>query len=400
MAQDTYKYIIAGGGLAGCNAIEGIRSQDPKGSILLISDESYLPYDRPPLTKKLWFGKKKVEDIFVHDRQYFEEKGVKVILGLQATSIDADNKTVHCKNEQSFRYEKLLLATGGIPRILNIEGGDLEEIYYYRYLDDFLHLKSQVSEGSNALVIGGGFIGSEIAAALNINKVHVTILMDGPYLVDRVFPEPLGMALQVEYIRRGVKILSQDRPVSIIKRDGLLSTTTQSSRIVNSDVIIAGIGIEPEIQLAESAGLNIRDGIIVNEYLQTSSQDIYAAGDNAYFPYRSLDMETRVEHWDNAVNQGKTAGMNMAGAHSPYTYMPYFFSDLFNFGYEAVGQISSKLQTYADWEKENVTGIVYYVRDSVIRGAMMCNVWNRVDEAREWIKNKRKISPAGLRQEK
>ena len=400
MAQDKYKYIIIGGGLVGCYAVDGIRSQDSEGSVLLISNESYLPYDRPPLTKKLWFGKKTVEDIFVHDDQYFVDNGVKVMLDMEASEIDPDNKTVTCKSGKTYKYEKLLLATGGVPRKLDIEGGNLEEIYYYRYLDDFLHLKSQVREGSNALVIGGGFIGSEIAAALNINKVHVTILMDGPYLVDRIFPKSLGMAVQKDYIHRGVKILSQDSPVSITKGEQFFSTRTKSSRVIHSDAIVVGIGIEPDTKLADSAGLEVGNGIIVNEFLQTSRKDIYAAGDNANFPYQALGINTRVEHWDNAVNQGKTAGMNMAGAQTPYDYMPYFFSDLFDFGYEAVGMINSQLETYTDWEKENEKGIVYYIQDSKIRGAMMCNVWEKVDEAREWIKSKKQISHAGFRREK
>ena len=223
--------------------------------------------------------------------------------------------------------------------------------------------------------------------------------MDGPYLVDRIFPKSVGTAIQQEYIRRGVKILSQDSVVSITKRDGLLSTTTRSNRIINSDVVIIGIGIEPETELANSAGLKLGNGIVVNEFLQTSNQDIYAAGDNACFPYQVLGIDTRVEHWDNAINQGKTAGVNMAGANVPYNYMPYFFSDLFDFGYEAVGLVSSKLQTYADWEKENEKGILYYVQDSKIRGAMMCNVWEKVDEARKWIKSNKQISPSKLRRQ-
>ncbi|MEJ2647416.1 MAG: FAD-dependent oxidoreductase [Sedimentisphaerales bacterium] len=399
MAENNFKYVIVGGGLAGCYAIDGIRSQDSAGSVLLISMESYLPYDRPPLTKKLWFGKKKVEDIFIRDRQYFVENGTKVLLETQAVSIDAANKTVTCEGEETYHYEKLLLATGGTPRRLNIEGSDRKEIYYYRYLDDYLRLKSHVSEGTNALVIGGGFIGSEIAAALNVNKVHVTILMDGPYLVDRVFPRSVGTAIQQDYVRRGVKILSQDSAVSITKRDHFLSATTKSNRVINSDVVIVGIGIEPSTELAESASLEVGNGIVVNEFLETSNKDIYAAGDNACFPYQVLGIDTRVEHWDNAINQGKTAGMNMAGAHTPYNYMPYFFSDLFDFGYEAVGLVSSQLQTYGDWEKENEKGILYYIQDSQVRGAMMCNVWNKVNEAREWIRSNKQISLAKLRRE-
>jgi NADPH-dependent 2,4-dienoyl-CoA reductase/sulfur reductase-like enzyme len=140
--------------------------------------------------------------------------------------------------------------------------------------------------------------------------------------------------------------------------------------------------------------LAVENGITVNEFLQSSSPDIYAAGDNANFPYQALGRRMRVEHWDNAVNQGKTAGMNMAGAHTAYTYMPYFFSDLFDFGYEAVGLVNSKLETYADWQKENNKGVVYYLEDGFVRGVMMCNVWEKVDAARKLIKsNKRMTAP-------
>jgi 3-phenylpropionate/trans-cinnamate dioxygenase ferredoxin reductase component len=391
MENKKYNYIIVGAGLAGCHAVEGIRSHDSKGSILLASGENYLPYDRPPLTKKLWFGKKKVEEIFVQPQQYFADNSVDVLLNIKAIRIDAINKTV-IFNDGSCNYGKLLLATGGAPRRLNIEGGNLDEIYYYRYLDDFIRLKSKVHEGTKALVIGGGFIGSEIAAALNINKADVTMLMRGEYLVENIFPQNLGAAIQNDFVERGVKIFTRDNPVSIVRRNSHLVTRTSAGREISSDVVIVGIGIEPEAQLAKSAGLVVKDGIVVNEFLQTSSPDIYAAGDNAYFPYSVISRNMRVEHWDNAINQGKTAGMNMAGERIAYTYMPYFFSDLFDFGYEAVGMVSSKLKTFADWQKENNTGVVYYLEDSKVRGVMCCNVWDRVDAARELIKSNKQMT--------
>jgi len=321
---------------------------------------------------------------------------VDVVLDTMVVGINAADKTITCKDGSTYQYEKLLLATGGTPRRLPIEGGNLEEIYYYRYLDDFLRLKSQVHEETGALVIGGGFIGSEIAAALNINKADVTMLVRESYLVEHVFANKLGNAIQEKYIRRGVKIFTQDSPVSITKRNKHLVTRTKGGKEISSDVIIAGIGIEPEVKLAKSAGLAVENGIVVNEFLQSSSPDIYAAGDNANFPYQVFGKRMRVEHWDNAVNQGKTAGMNMAGARNAYTYMPYFFSDLFDFGYEAVGLVSSKLETFADWQKENDTGVVYYFENGKVRGAMMCNVWNKVDAARELIKSNERLTIAQL----
>jgi NAD(P)H-nitrite reductase large subunit len=396
MTSEKFDYIIVGAGLTGCNAVDGIRSLDKSGSILLIGEERHLPYDRPPLTKKLWFGKKTVEEIFVHDQQYYADNKADVVLNTKVVKLDTAGKTIVCEDGKSCRYGKLLLATGGAPRRLDIEGGNLDEIYYYRYLDDFIRLKSQVREGTKALVIGGGFIGSEIAAALNLNKVDVTMLLHGPYLVDHVFPKALGHAIQDDYIRRGVNIFTDDSPLSFSRRNKHYVTRTKNGKEISSEVIIAGIGIEPEVRLAKLAGLIVKNGIMVNEFLQTSSPDVFAAGDNAYFPYQALGKRMRIEHWDNAVNQGKMAGMNMAGARTAYTYMPYFFSDLFDFGYEAVGVVSSKLETYADWQKENETGVVYYLEDGIVSGAMMCNVWNKVDVARELIKEKKHLTAAQL----
>jgi 3-phenylpropionate/trans-cinnamate dioxygenase ferredoxin reductase subunit len=396
MALKKFKYVIIGAGLAGCSAIEGIRGQDKAGSILLIGDEKYLPYDRPPLTKKLWFGKKTVEEIFVHPQKYFADNGVDILLNTKAVKVNAVSQIVNCIDGNTYQYQKLLLATGGRPRKLGIEGGNLSEIYYYRYLDDFNKLKSEVGARTKALVIGGGFIGSEIAAALRINNADVTMLVRGTYLTEQVFDKSLGAAVSEDYVRRGVKILWEDSPVWIDRRGKNMLTHTKSGKEITADVVIAGIGIDPEVQLAKSAQLAIENGIEVNEFLQTSMPDIYAAGDNAYFPYAALGRRMRVEHWDNAIMQGKTAGMNMAGMRTAYTHMPYFFSDLFDFGYEAVGLVSSKLEMFADWQEENKTGVIYYMEDSKVLGVMMCNVWNKVDAARELIRSGRRLTTAEL----
>jgi NADPH-dependent 2,4-dienoyl-CoA reductase/sulfur reductase-like enzyme len=162
-------------------------------------------------------------------------------------------------------------------------------------------------------------------------------------------------------------------------------------------MVIAGVGIAPSLDLPRKAGLQTANGIIVDDYLQASLPDIYAAGDVAFFPYRALGKQTRVEHWDNALNQGKWAGRNMAGAREPFTYMPYFFSDLFEFGYEAVGEVDARLETFADWQKENDTGVIYYLRDGQVRGAMMCNVWDKVEAARELIRKAEPVSKDSLR---
>jgi len=397
MKEEAYEYIIVGGGLAGESAVEGIRERDKKGAILLVGSEKHLPYDRPPLTKKLWFGKKKVEDIFLHDRKFYDQSGVTVASGLTVTSLDAKGKTITADDGKKYRFQKLLLATGGAPRTLAIPGGTLEGICYFRTLDDYLRLRTESTEGRSAVVVGGGFIGSEIAAALAINKVEVTMIFPDAYLVTKVFPESLGRALLKQYRARGIKVLVNEMPSAFAKTGGKFITQTQSGVKLESDMVIAGIGIAPALELPRTAGLQTANGVIVNEYLEASLPGIYAAGDIAFFPYQALEKQTRVEHWDNALNQGKWAGRNMAGAREPYTYMPYFFSDLFEFGYEAVGEVDARLETFADWQKENDTGVIYYLKDNKVRGAMMCNVWDKVEAARELIRNAENVTPADLR---
>jgi 3-phenylpropionate/trans-cinnamate dioxygenase ferredoxin reductase subunit len=397
MAEQSFAYIIVGGGLAGASAIEGIRELDKKGSLLMIGREKHLPYDRPHLSKKLWFGKKKVEDIFLHKHEFYTQNNAAVAVGTTVKALDAVGKTVADHMGKTYRFEKLLLATGGTPRTLPIPGGNLEGICYYRYLDDYLQIRQKASAGRSAVIIGGGFIGSEIAAALNINNVDVTMIFPDPYLVSRIFPEYLGRAIQDHYRSRGIKIIAGDQP-SVFSKDGKGFTTyTLSGKTITSDMVIVGIGISPSVELAESAGIRTGNGIVVNDLLQTSNPDIYAAGDNAFFPYQALGVQTRVEHWDNAINQGKWAGRNMTGVQKPFAYMPYFFSDLFEFGYEAVGEVDARLETFADWQKENETGVIYYLKEGKVRGAMMCNVWEKVEAARTLIRQGETVEPDKLR---
>ncbi len=396
MAMQDFAYVIVGGGLAGSSAIEGIREIDKSGTILLISDEKHLPYHRPPLTKKLWLGKKKVEDIFFKDQKFYDDNGATLMLATRVAAIDAASKTLSDETGRTFRFGKLLLATGGRPRRLTIPGGDLPGVCYYRYLDDYLATKAQAGEGKSAVVIGGGFIGSEIAAALNVNHVAVSMIFPAATLCNHVFPADLGAAIHERYRQHGVNMLPGDRAMAISRTGKGWLTRTQNGREVESDMVIVGVGIEPSMGLAKSAGVHTGSGIVVNAYLQSSHPDIFAAGDNAFFPYQALGMSMRVEHWDNALSQGKKAGRNMAGAREPFMYMPYFYSDLFEFGYEAVGDVDSRLETFADWEKENDTGVVYYLRNGVVRGAMMCNVWKKLDTAREMIRKAHRVAAREL----
>ncbi|HUW51276.1 MAG TPA: FAD-dependent oxidoreductase [Sulfuricella sp.] len=392
-----YDYVIVGGGLAGASAIQGIRERNPGGSILLISGEARLPYDRPPLSKKLWFGSMKVEEIYLHDQAYYDSNAVVLSLGARVVKLDPQAKTLADANGRQYRFGKLLLATGGAPRKLPIPGGDLDGICYYRSLDDYLQIRSEATTGKSALIVGGGFIGSELAAALNINQIDVTMIFPDSYLCSRVFPDYLGQAVQRHYQKRGINVLAGDKPVSFSRDGARFVTVTVTGKTIVSDLLIVGVGIAPATELAQQAGLEVGNGIVVNEYLETSSPDVYAAGDNAFFPYPALGQSMRIEHWDNAMIQGQWAGRNMAGAREPFTYQPYFFSDLFEFGYEATGEVDSRLETFADWQEENRTGVIYYLREGRVRGVMMCNVWEKIEAARALIRKGEIVTPESLR---
>jgi NADPH-dependent 2,4-dienoyl-CoA reductase/sulfur reductase-like enzyme len=396
MARQSFKYVIVGAGMAGASAVEGIRDVDRQGSILLAGAERDEPYDRPPLSKQLWTGGKTVAEVALHGDAFYKANAVDLRLGLDVTHIDPPAHTVRDDHGNVYFYDRLLLATGGTPRRLNIPGSDLDGISYYRTLHDYRQLRAAAAEGKSALVIGGGFIGSEMAASLRANRLGVTMIFPSSWLVSRVFPESLGRYLTAQYRANGVDVLAGDVPLSIQPNGGGYLARTRAGREIRADLVVAGVGVTPTVSLAQSAGLSVGDGVVVDEFLRTSAPDIYAAGDIALFPEAGFGPR-RLEHWDNAVSQGRHAGRNMAGAHEPFSYVPFFYSDLFEFGYEAVGDVDSRLATFADWQEENKTGVVYYLDGDRLRGAMMCNVWGKVDAARALIQKAERVSEESLR---
>jgi NADPH-dependent 2,4-dienoyl-CoA reductase/sulfur reductase-like enzyme len=386
----SHRYVIVGAGLAGVSAAQAIRERDRRGTILIIGAEEHLPYDRPPLTKQLWTGAKTAAQIFLHDRRFFDDKGITLALGMKALTLDPAHRTLLDSAGRQHRYERLLLATGGVPRRLTIPGHDLEGVFYFRTLDDYLRLRREAGPHSSAVVIGGGFIGSELAAALAGVKVDVTMIFPSPYPCHRVLPEALGRAVQKTFEDHGINVLANDVPTSISRSKHRFLTRTSGRHEIESEIVIVGVGIDPEVSLARKAGLAVQDGVLVDRYLRTSHPGIYAAGDLASFPDVEPGRNRRIEHWDNARAQGRLAGLNMAGGHEPYDYLPYFFSDLFDLGYEAVGEVDPLLETRCDWKKENHTGTIHYLKDGKVKGALMCNVWGKVAAARALILKDRK----------
>jgi NADPH-dependent 2,4-dienoyl-CoA reductase/sulfur reductase-like enzyme len=375
-----YKYLIIGGGLAGDGATRGIREHDPEGSIGLISMEPDPPYMRPDLSKKLWKGKP-LDEIWRKT-----EERAELHLNRKVTQLDPKKKYVCDDKEDEYTYEKLLIATGGAPKHLLLGKG---EIIYFRNFQHYKHLRELTESGDHFAVIGGSFIGSEIAAALTIVGEKVTMLVRGEAICEHIFPGDLAHFLNDYYRQKGVEVLTGETVASLQREEKGLTIKTESGRVIQADGVVAGIGIHPNLDLAKEAGMKIDDGIVVNERLETSVPDIYAAGDAANFFHSTLEKRTRVEHENNAVEMGKTAGRNMAGATEAYTHIPMFYSDLFDLGYEAVGEMSSKMEMIPDWqEKPFKKGVIYYMDDGRVRGVLLWNVWKKVDDARALLKEK------------
>jgi 3-phenylpropionate/trans-cinnamate dioxygenase ferredoxin reductase subunit len=375
--MNPYKYLIIGGGMTADAAIKGIREIDPAGTIGLVSLEPNPPYNRPPLTKGLWKGKP-FDSIWRHTPSL----GVTLRLAHRIVSLDAGSLVATDDQGEQYHGEKLLLATGGTPRRLSF-GED--EIIYYRRLEDYQRLADMTGTGKSFIVIGGGFIGQEIAAALALNGKKVTMLFPEDSLGARLFPHDLSVFLNRFYREKGVRLVRAEQAGGISSRRGRPVLETLSGKSLVADGLVAGIGIEPNTGLARTAGLTVGNGISVNDYLLTSHPNIYAAGDVAEFFNPALGKRLRLEHEDNANSMGRQAGRNMAGASETFHYLPFFYSDLFELGYEAVGELDSRLETAADWAEPFKKGIVYYFRDDRVCGVLLWNVWNKVPAARALI---------------
>jgi 3-phenylpropionate/trans-cinnamate dioxygenase ferredoxin reductase subunit len=389
-----YKYLIIGGGMTGDAAARGIREIDSNGSIGVISAERHRPYNRPPLSKAAWKGMP-IEQVW----RLPEVPGVEFHLERTARGLDPQSKSVTDDHGAAYTYEKLLLATGGTPRRLPF-GGD--EILYYRTLDDYERLRKMAGERVRFAVIGGGFIGSEIAAALAMNGRDVVMLFPGDGIGDRIFPPDLRRFLNSFYREKGVSVLPEESAVSLEPRGShfalkIRNAATKVEREVEVDGLVAGIGIEPNVELARAAGLRIENGIVVDEFLQASHPDIYAAGDVASFYNPALGHRMRVEHEDNANTMGRAAGRAMAGQPEPYHHLPFFYSDLFELGYEAVGDLDARLETIPDWKEPYREGVVYYMNNGRVRGALLWNVWGQVDAARRLIEQPGPFRAADLK---
>jgi 3-phenylpropionate/trans-cinnamate dioxygenase ferredoxin reductase subunit len=383
------KYCIVGGGYASASAIEGIRAHDPSGSILLLTRENHRPYRRPMLNKDLWYGTATLERLPLHPDEWYAEQHVDLRLRHEISEVDPEERRLWDERGGEITFDELLLATGCRPRRLRAEGAEAQGVRYFRDLEDYLDLEARMDRLQHLTLVGGGFNAIEMAAALRSRGKAITLLVADEYPLHRLLPRELGLPL-LDYLREmGVETVSGDTLVKIRESDGLLHAQTYLGNELDTQLVLVDQGSEPLVELADAAGLAIDDGIVVNEYGQTSNPHVWAAGDVAEFPYLALGQIMRVEGSDHADAHGRVVGANMAGAMQPYDHLPLKWFRVGDLLFEGVGELWARLDTELVWTQPGHEGAVFYVREETVRGVLLINLHERIEWARSLIREAR-----------
>jgi len=390
--MQRFRYVIVGGGQSADAGVKGIRSVDEDGSIALFSAEPHEPYERPPLSKGLWMGSEEEDEVFLGTR----DENVTLFLGTRVTAIDGDARTVTDSKGDVIGFDKLLIATGGTPR--SLPGlTPSERVLAYRTLDDYHQARALAEKGARVVVIGGGFIGSEMAAGLHTVGAEVSMVYPEAEIGANRFPQDLARAIARDYSDRGIALHAGRKVVRARNGTNLVEVALDDGTELTADLVVMGLGTEPNVRLGRELGLDVEGGIHVDDRLRTSHPDIWACGDVIAFPHSALARTLRVEHEDNATASGYHAGRSMAGVDDPYVHIPFFFSDLFDNGYEAVGDLDASLHTVADWQEPadgpERKGTVYYMDDERLRGVLLWNTFGKVEGARELLRKGAKVEP-------
>ena len=389
--EHVHDYLIIGGGMAADAAAKAIAEVERGANIGIVGDEASPPYQRPPLSKALWKGGKSSADIDLATAR----SGATLYLGRHIVSLDRAAHVARDTQGDTYRYRRLLLATGATPRGLGFDGG--ERLIPFRSLADYEALRRYAKPGARIAVIGGGFIGSELAASLCGVGCKVTMLFPGTSIGAGRYPDGLCAYLDACYREHGVELRAGTKVTGGRAVDNGVALALSDGSTLRVDAVVAGIGVTPNTALAEQAGLAVDDGIVVDAQLRSSDPDIWAAGDVANFHSVALDRRMRVEHEDAAIGMGRHAGRAMAGVAGDYVSQPFFYSDLFDLGYEAVGLLDTRLQVVEDWREPNREGVVYYLDGGRVRGVLLWNVWDQVDAARALLAEPGPFDAASLR---
>ncbi|HEU4426003.1 MAG TPA: FAD-dependent oxidoreductase [Pilimelia sp.] len=341
MEAEGRTFVIIGASLAGAKAAETLRGEGFAGRVVLIGDEDFVPYERPPLSKDFMLGRQPVEKAYVHDAKWYDENKVELLLGRRATAVDPDAHTVTLDGGESLTYDKLLLATGSRVRTLNVSGTDAEGVHYLRTAKQAETLLTALRASPRVVIIGAGWIGLEIAAAAREHGCPVTVVEMDRLPLRRVLGDEVAALFRDLHAAHGVDFRFDTGVRELAVEDGRVrAVVLDDDTEVPADLVVVGVGVVPATELAESAGLAVDNGVVTDSSLRTSDPDIYACGDVASWHHKLVGGRIRVEHWSNALNGGPAAARSMLGQNVNYDRLPYFFTDQYDLGMEYSGWVT------------------------------------------------------------
>ncbi|MEX0784795.1 MAG: FAD-dependent oxidoreductase [Dehalococcoidia bacterium] len=377
--QDFRSVILGGGMVAGYAAKELAEQGLKRGELAIVSADTAIPYERPPLSKGFLAGSDPESSVFINNKTFYTEHGIDVRLGTAVRSIDSGARKLKLDGDE-IGYEQLLIATGAEVRTFNVPGSDLAGIHYLRSLDDSRGIRDAKADARQAVVIGAGFIGMEVAAVLASGGLEVTLAFPEERVWSRFFAPEMSEFFGNYYEKRGVTIRSGTMVTEFEGEEGHVAGVYAEDDLLPADLVVAGIGVKPVTGFLDGSGINVDNGILVNEYLATNMDGVRAAGDVANYHDVVFDKRRRVEHWDNAVEQGKLAGRLLAGKEEPFIHVPYFFSDVFDLSYEFWGD--TEATDRVEYRGNVSTGkfSAWWLRNGIVRAAF---VMDRPDEERE-----------------
>jgi 3-phenylpropionate/trans-cinnamate dioxygenase ferredoxin reductase component len=381
--SDTH--VIVGGGLAGAKAAETLRSHGFDGRIVLLGAENEQPYERPPLSKEVLRGEAEDSTALVHDPAFYGDNAIELRLGVRVDSLDVAGRTVTTSEGDELTYSRLLLATGAEPRRLRIRGAELPGIHYLRTLSDSRELRTALHGAGRLAIVGAGWIGSEVAASARQLGVEVALIDPLNAPLERVLGPELGRVYLELHRERGVDLHMETSVAEFSGRDRVTGVVTSDGAQIEADVVVVGIGVEPRVDLARQAGLDVQGGVVVDATLETSAPGVFAAGDLATAWHPTLHEQVRVEHWANALNQGVTAAQNMLGEAIPYDRLPYFFSDQYDLGMEYCGYATSWDEVVFRGDPASREFIAFWLADGAVVATLNANVWDVVDDLQALI---------------
>ncbi|HEY4794460.1 MAG TPA: FAD-dependent oxidoreductase [Mycobacterium sp.] len=388
---DSKTFVVVGGGLGGAKAAEALRENGFDGKVVLLADEEYLPYERPPLSKEFLAGKKKLSDFTVHDSEWYRDNKIDLRLNTEAVAIDRKAHTIALADGNDLRYDKLLLATGSRARWLSIPGSDSTGVHHLRKFGDAENLDTALKDGTSLAIVGAGWIGLEVAASARERGVDVTVVETAKAPLIGAVGAQVGNVFAKLHRDHGVDLRLETEIKEITTDDGKATgLRLGDGSTVNADRVLIAVGAQPNIELAEDAGLSIGDGgVLVDASLRTSDADIYAVGDIAAAEHPVFDERIRTEHWANALKQPAVAVAGMLGEPGKYAELPYFFSDQYNLGMEYAGHAPNSDRVVFRGDVDSLEFVAFWLdADNHVLAGMNVNIWDVLDDIKNLILNK------------